>query len=401
MSESLNHVVRLFMDSLLLDVADESASMTLYGDIGRYCDVDDRAFAAAMKEIQGKPLTVDLNSYGGEVATAQAIRVQLERHDAPVTIRIDGIAASAATIIACAQGAHVIMDAGAMYMIHAPLLDAGFANASTLRRAVDMLEKCGKTLLDVYVARTGMSADKVIDMMEAETYLTAEQALKLGFIDEVSMPIEASASSNSDKARVLGYVRNSMEVKTMKDKKGVFLALEEEENVQEEEVKEEEVVEEEETEAAEEPVEEETEAAEEPTEEEAETEQTEETEEEANSEEEEAEPEASFVRRMMAKGAKRERERMRAIDEATLPGYEKMAFKAKYDKPMAATDFALAVLKAEKAKKAAYLSARASESEDIGSPMGASNNGVKKANKSESLAESFAQALTRNAQTRK
>lgn len=400
MAETMNHIARLFMDSLLLDVSEDAASMTLYGDIGRYCDVDDRAFTAAMKEAAGKPLTVDLNSYGGEVATAQAIRVQLERHDAPVTIRIDGIAASAATIIACAQGAHVIMDAGALYMIHAPLLDAGFANASTLRRAVDMLEKCGKTLLDVYVARTGLSAEKLIDMMEAETYLTAEQALKLGFIDEISMPIEASVSSDSDKARVLGYVRNSLEVRTMKEKKGVFCALEEE-NVQEEEVKEEEAVEEEETEAAEEPVEEETEAAEEPTEEEAETEQTEETEEEANSEEEEAEPEASFVRRMMAKGAKRERERMRAIDEATLPGYEKMAFKAKYDKPMAATDFALAVLKAEKAKKAAYLSARASESEDIGSPMGASNNGVKKVNKSESLADEFAQALTRNAQTRK
>lgn len=397
MSESLNHVVRLFMDSLLLDVADESASMTLYGDIGRYCDVDDRAFAAAMKEIQGKPLTVDLNSYGGEVATAQAIRVQLERHDAPVTIRIDGIAASAATIIACAQGAHVVMDAGAMYMIHAPLLDAGFANASTLRRAVDMLEKCGKTLLDVYVARTGMSAEKVIDMMEAETYLTAEQALKLGFIDEVSMPIEASASSNSDKARVLGYVRNSMEVKTMKNKKGVFLALEEEENVQEEE-KQEEAVEEEETEAAEEEPAKEDEQQE-PAEEEAESADEEPAEEEPK--EDEPEPDADFVRHLMAKGAKRERERMRAIDEATLPGYEKMAFKAKYDKPMSASDFALAVLKSEKAKKAAYLSARATESEDVGSSMGASNSGVKRTNKSESLASEFAQALIRNAQTRK
>lgn len=396
MSESLNHVVRLFMDSLLLDVAEEAASMTLYGDIGRYCDVDDRAFAAAMKEIQGKPLTVDLNSYGGEVATAQAIRVQLERHDAPVTIRIDGIAASAATIIACAQGAHVIMDAGAMYMIHAPLLDAGFANASTLRRAVDMLEKCGKTLLDVYVARTGMSADKVIDMMEAETYLTAEQALKLGFIDEVSMPIEARASSDSDKARVLGYVRNSMEVKTMKDKKGVFLALEEEENVQEEE-KQEEAVEEEETEAAEEPAKED--EQQEPAEEEAESAEEEPAEEEPK--EDEPEPDADFVRHLMAKGAKRERERMRAIDEATLPGYEKMAFKAKYDKPMSASDFALAVLKSEKAKKAAYLSARATESEDVGSSMGASNSGVKRTNKSESLASEFAQALIRNAQTRK
>lgn len=395
MAETMNHIARLFMDSLLLDVSDESASMTLYGDIGRYCDVDDRAFTAAMKEATGKPLTVDLNSYGGEVATAQAIRVQLERHDAPVTIRIDGIAASAATIIACAQGAHVIMDAGALYMIHAPLLDAGFANASTLRRAVDMLEKCGKTLLDVYVARTGLSAEKLIDMMEAETYLTAEQALKLGFIDEISMPIEASVSSDSDKARVLGYVRNSLEVRTMKEKKGVFCALEEE-NVQEEEVKEE-AVEEEETEAVEEETSE-TETAEEEAVEEEEP-QTEEAE-EAPEEEKDAEPEASFVRRMMAKGAKRERERMRAIDEATIPGYEHMAFKAKYEKPMSASSFALAVLKAEKAKKAAYLKARASESEDIGAPVGASNNGVKKAN-SESLADVFAQALTRNAQTRK
>ncbi len=382
------------MDSLLLESDGVGAKMTLYGDIGRWCEVDDRMFASAMLTIKGKPLDIFLNSGGGEVATAQAIRCQIERHDAPVTIHIEGMAASAATIIACAINAHVIMDKGALYMIHAPLMDTGFANAKELRHAVDILEACGQTLVDVYSARTKRSAQEIIEIMERETYMTASTAVALGFVDETSVAIKACG--NTDAARVIGYSRQ-------KYRESIIMKAEEQkEPIIEEEEKREPCSEEKKEPCGEEMQEGEPMPDEEMQEDEPMPDDEENPDEENPDGVEEEEPKCSAAARkyFMALGAKRERARIKSIEASTLPGHEKLARAAKFDKPMTASAFALAQCKAEKTKKAAYQRGSVAESEEIGAPVGVTNTGVARGNSASTKIDQYYDGLKAAIQAR-
>src|SRR5690606_28973282 len=106
-----------------------------------------------------KELLVYINSPGGDVFAGQAIYSMLKRHPAKVTVYVDGLAASAASIVAMA-GDRVIMPRNAMMMIHRPwTIVAG--NAETLRRVADDLEKVGESLLAVYETKTGMERERI------------------------------------------------------------------------------------------------------------------------------------------------------------------------------------------------------------------------------------------------
>ena len=125
-------------------------------------------------------IDVFINSYGGEVAEALAIYTCLQRHPANVHTYIDGIAASAATIVFMAGDTRAVGDVGLM-MIHNCMSSIGYANSDQLRKAADDNDKWNQQSIDVYVAKTGLPEAKIKAMMDKETYLTVAEALKYGF----------------------------------------------------------------------------------------------------------------------------------------------------------------------------------------------------------------------------
>ena len=139
-----------------------------------------------------------LNSPGGRVDDAIAIKDTLEKTFNKVEIRIAGLAASAATIIASARNAEVTAAPGSMYMIHNPWTVV-MGDQVELRTTADVLEKRARGIARMYSKRTGLQMQEVRSMMDGETWLDAQEALDKGFIDSVdddSEEVEAVAMGN-------------------------------------------------------------------------------------------------------------------------------------------------------------------------------------------------------------
>ena len=136
-------------------------------------------------------ITVAINSGGGDVFAGLSIYNALINYDGTVTVRVDGLVASIASIIAMA-GDKVIMSAGSMMMIHNPWV-ATTGNAKELEKSIEVLKGIQDSIVPIYVAKTGLSEERVIEMLDAETWLTAEEAVDLGFADE-ALPAKAGFS---------------------------------------------------------------------------------------------------------------------------------------------------------------------------------------------------------------
>lgn len=134
-------------------------------------------------------VTVRINSPGGDVGAGVAIYNMLNEHDGDVTVKVDGIAASIASLISMA-GDKIIMLPGSMMMVHYPWTIAA-GNADDMAQVVEMLEKTGESMVPIYAARTGQSEDKINELLKAETWMTAQDAVDLGFADEA---VEAKTS---------------------------------------------------------------------------------------------------------------------------------------------------------------------------------------------------------------
>lgn len=131
-----------------------------------------------------REIHVYINSYGGSVFEGTAIYNQLRRHPARVTVYIDGFACSVASVVAMA-GDRVIMPRNAMMMIHNAFLYA-VGNAEELRKAADDLDIISRGNRQAYLQKAGekLSEETLIAMMDAETWLTAEDCIRLGLADE-------------------------------------------------------------------------------------------------------------------------------------------------------------------------------------------------------------------------
>lgn len=129
-------------------------------------------------------IRVFINSYGGSVFEGTAIYNQLRRHPARVTVRIDGFACSVASVVAMA-GDRVVMPRNAMMMLHNASM-AAVGNAAELRKAADDLDAIGRGNRQAYLQKAGgkLSEEELAAMLDAETWLTAEECIRLGLADE-------------------------------------------------------------------------------------------------------------------------------------------------------------------------------------------------------------------------
>ena len=148
-------------------------------------DVTPKMFRDELKEHPGD-VTVRVNSPGGDVSAGISIYNMLNEHEGNVTIKVDGLAASIASLIAMA-GDKIVMLPGSMMMVHNPWTFAA-GNADDMAQVVEMLEKTGESMIPIYSARTGQSEEKIKELLKAETWLTAQDAVDLGFADEAIEP---------------------------------------------------------------------------------------------------------------------------------------------------------------------------------------------------------------------
>lgn len=128
-------------------------------------------------------ITVWINSPGGDCIAAAQIYNMLMEYKGNVTVKIDGIAASAASVIAMA-GTKVCVSPVSMMMIHNPMTVA-MGNTSEMQKAIEMLDEVKESIINAYEIKTGMSRTKISHLMDAETWMDANSAVEMGFADEI------------------------------------------------------------------------------------------------------------------------------------------------------------------------------------------------------------------------
>ncbi|MEQ2819564.1 head maturation protease, ClpP-related [[Ruminococcus] torques] len=145
-------------------------------------DVTPQMFKEELMDGSGD-ITVWINSPGGDCVAAAQIYNMLREYDGNVTVKIDGIAASAASVIAMA-GDKVLMSPVSMMMIHNPMTIA-FGDSGEMQKAIDMLAGVKDSIINAYELKTGLSRTRLSHLMDAETWMDANKAIELGFADEI------------------------------------------------------------------------------------------------------------------------------------------------------------------------------------------------------------------------
>ena len=159
-------------------------------------DVTPAIFASELNAGSG-PVMIWLNSPGGDVVAAARIYNMLLDYPGTVTVNIDGIAASAASVIAMAAS-KVAMSPVSMLMIHNPATLA-MGDKTELSMALDMLESVKDSIINAYQLKTGLSRAKLSKLMDAETWMDATAAIDLGFADEILTGKRAPVPDEDDK----------------------------------------------------------------------------------------------------------------------------------------------------------------------------------------------------------
>ncbi|HEL2219470.1 TPA: Clp protease ClpP [Streptococcus suis] len=145
-------------------------------------DVTPQLFKEELNSGSGN-ITVWINSPGGDCIAAVQIYNMLMEYKGDVTVKIDGIAASAASVIAMA-GTKVLMSPVSMLMIHNPMTLA-FGNAGEMEKAIAMLDEVKESIINAYEIKTGLSRAKLSHLMDSETWMDANKAVELGFEDDI------------------------------------------------------------------------------------------------------------------------------------------------------------------------------------------------------------------------
>lgn len=323
--------------------AGSTVELLLYGDISQTSwwgdEVTPKQFA---DELSGlgvlDTITVRINSGGGDVFAAQAIGNLLEQHPAQVTAKIDGLCASAATIVAC-HCAKVVAANDSTYMVHPVKMGAyGYYNAEELQKYIEALAAIKESIVNLYVKKTGRTKDEVTAWMDATSWWTSEEAKTNGFVDEL---VDEEKPTVENRGGVL-FV-NSVSMNLPFDKAPNFVQDSQaaapaagcvENNNCHEEVKE-----------------------------------------VANEIKNAGDLRNAYpqlVDEIVNAAVAAERKRIMDIENMALPGHEEMTTEAKFTKPISASDYAQEAMKLVKTQGNAYLSGAKDDAANSG--MGGVNN---------------------------
>jgi ATP-dependent Clp protease protease subunit len=155
-------------------------------------DITPELFKSELFAEQG-PVTIWINSPGGDCVAASRIYSMLMDYQDRVTVKIDGIAASAASVIAMA-GTTVLMAPTALMMIHNPAT-AAFGNSEEMHKAIEMLSEVKESIMNAYEIKTNLSRAKISHLMDEETWMNANKAVELGFADGILTDDKRSEST--------------------------------------------------------------------------------------------------------------------------------------------------------------------------------------------------------------
>jgi ATP-dependent protease ClpP protease subunit len=204
-----DQVVKQFRADVTADGDTELYIYDVIDSWGGYWGISAQDVVAALQGAGN--VTVHINSPGGEVFEALAIYATFRAHTGQVTMRVEGWAASAASMVAMA-GTEVVMEPNGMLMIH-DAWSYAFGNAADLRQEADVLDKTSQNIATMYLAKAGGDVDTWRAAMKAETWYTAQEAVDAGLADSINTaasadedPVEVAAFANAwdtDKIRAL------------------------------------------------------------------------------------------------------------------------------------------------------------------------------------------------------
>ena len=194
------------MTSIFFDVSN-GQKLYITGVIDSWDDDFAERWMTALKALDmSKPLELHVNSEGGDLLSALAMYNSLSAWQGDITVKVDGIAGSAASLFCCFPKAKVVMPTNSFLFLHFPSsVQAGAYNALELRKIADNLDKLGLSILDLYQKKTLLSQDKIASMLTEETLLSASEALSLGFCDQITaedQSIVATLPKNSVKKEI-------------------------------------------------------------------------------------------------------------------------------------------------------------------------------------------------------
>ena len=202
-------------ESSVLVLNGEISDETWFGD-----EVTPKLFKDDLDKCQGD-IAVWINSPGGDVFAAAQIYNMLMDYPHNVTVKIDGLAASAASVIAMA-GTEVQMSPVAMMMIHNPMTVA-IGDSAEMQKAIAMLDEVKESIMNAYEIKTGLTRAKISHLMDAESWFNAKKAVELGFADKILFSDDAEeAGSDQDMEAVMfsrKAVTNSLLSKLTPEKK--------------------------------------------------------------------------------------------------------------------------------------------------------------------------------------
>ena len=165
------------------ETSPEDKTITMRGGIGDFdghISADD--FIDALNQ-HTSDITIHLDSPGGSVTDGLAIHNAILNYDGEITVHVDTLCASIATVVACAAD-RVVMNSNGKYMIHRAWTVA-MGNAKDFRGMADIMEMMDKDIAETYVAKAGGEAEDWLAMMDKETWFDAEKALEVGLVDEI------------------------------------------------------------------------------------------------------------------------------------------------------------------------------------------------------------------------
>lgn len=177
-SNANDESVDLFISGEIVDDEEQTLTKAFFGEGLGTCPSE---FIDELKENAGKKVNVYIDSYGGDVFAASSIYSALKEHDAEVVVKITGVAASAASVIAMA-GSKVLMSKTAVMMIHNPSTGA-YGDHNEMEKTIEILETVKNSIINAYEAKTGLTREVISDLMEKETWMEYDLAKDYGFCD--------------------------------------------------------------------------------------------------------------------------------------------------------------------------------------------------------------------------